>query len=120
MVDRVNITELLQLGMQVSQLKGKAVANNLANLNTPGYRRKEVKFEDFLAKALDSSGKVNLDKVKAELFEPRTTPVDEFGNDVDLETEVGAMIKDGTRYKAYVRLLSKMYKQMDMAISGRL
>ena len=47
------------------------------------------------------------------------TTVDSRGNDVDLDVEVGEMIKNGARYKMYVRLLNKMYKQMEMAIGGR-
>ncbi len=57
--------------------------------------------------------------IRKELFEPMTTDVNSQGNDVNLDVEVGEMVKNGARYKMYVRLLRKMYRQMEMAITGR-
>ncbi len=119
MSERIDITELLQVGMKATRLKGRAIANNIANMDTPGYRRKDIDFQDMLADAMQASKKGRLADVKAEFFEPRTTSVDSQGNDVDLNSEVGEMIKNGVRYKMYVRLLNKMYKQMEMAINSR-
>ncbi len=119
MPERIDIAELIQVGMKATRLKGKAIANNIANMDTPGYRRKDVNFHEFMADAMQASKKGRLADVKAEFFEPMTTSVDSQGNDVDLNTEVGEMIKNGVRYKMYVRLLNKMYKQMEMAITSR-
>ena len=119
MSNQINIMELLHFGFKTSQLKGKVIANNLANLDTPEYRRKAVRFEQLLSRALNSSGDLNLEKLEPELFEPRTTSVNAEGNDVNLDTEVGEMIKNSVRYKTYIRLLNRMYKQMDLAIMKR-
>jgi len=110
--------EILQAGLKATGLRGKAIAGNIANLDTPGYRRKDVRFEEFLQSALKRSG-ADLDDVQAEIFEPRTGPVDHLGNDVDLDVEVGEMVKNGAMYKTYVRLLGRIYRQMESAITGR-
>jgi len=48
------ITDLLEAGIKAEGLRQKAIAGNMANLETPGYRRIDVKFEELLAKVLDS------------------------------------------------------------------
>jgi flagellar basal-body rod protein FlgB len=112
-----NIVDFLEAGLRVESLRQKAIANNIANLKTPGYRSIRVKFEELLSKALDSPGAIDLSEVKAEIYQPNTTPVKSNGNDVSLETEVGKMVKNSLRYKAYIRLLSKKYRQMELAIN---
>ena len=112
-----SIIELIDAGIKAESLRQKAIANNVANLETPGYRRIDVKFEEVLAKSLDSSGKVDLSEIEPEVYQPKKTPLKANGNDVNLESEVGEMIKNSLRHKTFIRLLSKRYKQMEMAIN---
>jgi len=112
-----SIIALINAGIRAEGLRQKAIANNVANLETPGYRRIDVKFEDLLAKSLDSSGSVDLSKVEPQIYRPKQTLVKSNGNDVSLEGEVGAMIKNSLRYKTYIRLLNKRYRQIELAIN---
>ena len=112
-----NIVDIIATGIQAESLRQKTIANNIANLQTPGYRRFEVKFEELLAKALDSSGNVDLSDIELEIFQPQNTTVKPNGNDVSLEIEVGEMVKNTLRHKAYIRLLQKKYQQIEMAIA---
>ena len=41
--------------LDAGMLRSRVIANNIANINTPGYQRVEVNFEDELKKALDKS-----------------------------------------------------------------
>lgn len=116
MADGNRVVQLLEAGLRASAMRSKTIANNLANIETPGYRRKDVRFEDLLAGAINSSGEIDLSKVTAEIYEPMTTPVDSRGNDVSMDSEIGQMIKNGAAYKAYVRLLNRTYKQMELAM----
>ena len=111
------IVDLIEAGIRVENLRQKAIANNVANLETPGYRRVDVKFEELLAKALDSSGTVDLVEVQPQIHQPEETPTKSNGNDVSLEGEVGQMVKNALRHKAYVRLLAKKYSQIELAIA---
>jgi flagellar basal-body rod protein FlgB len=111
------IVAFLEAGIRAENLRQKAIANNVANLHTPGYRRIAVKFEELLAKALNSPGQVDLSEVEAQIYEPRQTPVKSNGNDVTLETEVGQMVKNTLRHKTYVRLLNKKYSQIELAMN---
>ena len=111
-----NIIDLIDVGIKAEGLRQKTIANNVANLETPGYRRIDVKFEEVLAKSLDSSDSVDLDEIEPEVYLPKNTPVNPNGNDVNLEGEVGAMIKNSLRHKTFIRLLSNRYKQIELAI----
>ena len=113
----INIIGLLEAGIKAESLRQKAIANNIANLETPGYRRIDVKFEELLAKVLNSSGTINLSEIEAQIYQPQETPVNSNGNDVNLEVEVGQIVKNTLRHKAYVRLLQKKYKQMQLAMN---
>ncbi len=112
-----NIIDFLEVSIKAESLRQKAIANNVANLQTPGYRRIDVKFEELLAKALDSSGTVKLSEIEPQIHQPKKTPVKSNGNDVDLETEVGEMVKNTLRHKAYIRVLQKKYQQLELAIN---
>ena len=92
------------------------IASNIANLETPGYRRVDVKFEEMLAKAIKSGRDFNPAEFKPELHRPMETPVKSNGNDVTLEAEVGNMVENSLRHKTYVRLVNKKYAQLNMAI----
>ena len=111
-----SILDFLEAGIRAESLRQKAIANNIANLETPGYRRIDVKFEELLAKTLDSPGAVELSEVEPQIYQPKQTPVKSNGNDVNLESEVGQMVKNSLRYKAYIRLLNKKYRQIELAM----
>jgi len=114
-----NIIDIIEAGIKAESLRQKAIANNVANLQTPEYRRVDVKFKELLAKALDSSGAVDLNEIEAQIYQPKQTAVKSNGNDVSLEVEVGEMVKNTLRHKAYIRLLQKKYQQIEAAIAVR-
>ena len=112
-----SIADFLEAGIRAESLRQKTIANNIANLQTPGYRRIDVKFKELLAKAMDSSGEVDFSDIEAQIYQPGQTTVKSNGNDVDLEIEVGQMVKNTLRHKTYIRLLQKKYSQMELAMS---
>jgi flagellar basal-body rod protein FlgB len=118
MSDSGNIVDLIETSIRAENLRQRAIANNVANLETPGYRRIDVKFEDLLAKCLDSSDGVDLNKIAPQIYQPKQTPVKTNGNDVKFEAEVGHMIRNAIRYKAFIRLLDKKYKQIELAMGA--
>ncbi len=111
-----SIVDILEAGIKAEDLRQKAIANNIANLETPGYRRLDVKFKQLLAKSIDSSGAIDLDDIEPQIYQPEQTAVKSNGNDVHLETEVGEMVKNNLRHKTLIRLLSRKYKQIELAM----
>ena len=118
MAQPVDIVGLLEAGIKAEGLRQRTIASNMANIETPGYRRLEVKFEEMLAKAL-TSDTADLDDVEPEIYQPESTPVKSNGNDVNMEAEVGELLKNSLRHTAYVRLLRKKLSQIEMAINVR-
>lgn len=119
MIGSSSIVNVLEAGLRGSLLRQKVIANNLANLNTPGFRRQAVRFEETLARLLETPGgprPEELAELQGEVFHPRNTPVDRNGNDVDLDTEIGELLQNTSRHKAYLRLLNKVYRQMELAM----
>ena len=114
-----NIYDFLDAGIRAENMRQKSIANNIANIETPGYRRLDVKFEEILAKSLDEDGSIDSNDLEPLLFSPKDSPVKENGNDVSMETEVGHLIDNSMKYKAYVRMLNKKYQQIEAAIDIR-
>jgi len=111
-----NIVDFLEAGLRAESLRQKAIANNVANLETPSYRSIDVKFKELLAKALDSQGQVDLSEIEAQIYLPKQTPLNSNGNDVSLEAEVGKMVKNSLLHTTYIRLINKKYRQMELAM----
>ncbi len=112
-----NIIDIIEAGIKAESFRQKTIANNVANLQTPGYRRIDIRFKELLIKALDPSGGVDLNEIEAQIYQPGQTAVKSNGNDVSLDVEVGEMVKNSLRHKTYIRLLQKKYQQIEMAIA---
>jgi len=110
------VTELLQAGVRAEHLRQKAIAANVANLQTSGYRRVDIEFQQALAKAIESGDPKEIQNLQPQFINPMDTPVNANGNDVNLEDEVGRMVENSLRHKTYVRLLNKIYRQVETAI----
>lgn len=116
---KTGIVELLQAGLKAETMRQQAMANNVANIQTPGYRRIDVQFEKLLAKAIDSGGEVNAEEIEPMLYQPKNTAAGPNGNDVNIENEIGEMVKNSLRYKAFVRLMNKKFVQIEAAINDK-
>ena len=105
--DYINVLEKAADG---AWARNDAIANNIANANTPGYKRQDVSFEAELKSALKASKYVSLDdKVSAlndhlERINPRTyTDSAEWSyrldrNNVDIDTENVALAANQIKY----------------------
>ncbi len=115
MIKNAQAIQTLQAALHAASMRQSAIANNLANIDTPGYRRHEVQFEEMLADAINSGRESDLSRIVPELHRPMDTPVDENGNDVSMEAEVGDLMRNTAMYKTYMRLLNRLYRQIEMA-----
>ncbi len=110
------IFDLITAGMRAEELRQKAIANNVANMETPGYRRIDVRFEELVAKAMESGQEADISKIEPEVYQPMTTRVASNGNDVSWEHEVGQMVQNTLRHRALVKLLNKKLEQITLAM----
>ena len=108
---------LLSRLLDVTALRHRVIAQNVANVNTPGYRRMEVAFDDALAQQLDPAA-------AAEPPAPRVVELPggatrEDGNNVDIDAEMGSLNKNSLLYNAYAQILASKIAAMRSAITGR-
>lgn len=108
----MQIYNLMKMGLDATELRGKAIANNIANINTPNYKRKYVTFEETLTGKLDKDAKIEL---KTDDF----SSMREDGNNVDLENEKVNQAATTLEYNALVSLANTKISMTKSVISGR-
>ncbi len=117
----VNPLQLDLIGklLDATTVRHQVIGQNVANVNTPGYRQREVVFEEALSEALKSSNGNDLSKVVPEvrLAEGLTTRSD--GNNVDIDIEMGRLTKNSLLYETYAQILSTKLGMLRSAISGQ-
>jgi flagellar basal-body rod protein FlgB len=99
----------------------EVIANNIANVNTPGFKRSDVQFQDALAAAVDgadSSGNSSaLDSFKPAVAQDQTTSMRADGNNVDVDVEMANLAENNVQYNALVQLAAKKLKSLEYVIS---
>lgn len=103
--------------MDVESRRRKVLTNNLANLNTPGYRAGRVSFKKALSDTL-SNGDVKGD-IETDVVRPQFDGDSGTGNNVELGREVVELNKNTLRTETYLAYLKFRKKQTATAITGR-
>ena len=116
MAGDMQVMQLMEAGIKAESARQKAIASNIANMNSPGYRRLDIRFEEILAKELKRSDRIDVEGLEAEIYQPNSTAVKPNGNDVALDMEVGEMVKNSLRHRTFMAVLKKKYQQMQLAI----
>ena len=111
--------DLLARLLDVASFRHDVIAHNVANVNTPGFQRQEVQFEDALAKALGGGNDQAALAIKPEVVSIEGGSTREDGNNVDIDLEMGRLNKNTLIYRVYTQILSVQLGQMRSAISGR-
>lgn len=110
---------LLSKLLDLTSTTNKVLANNIANANTPGFKKYDVSFQKELVKAVESKNinKIKDIKEKITLSGDKSTRKD--GNNVDLDKELVSFYQMSDRHNLYLEILSKKFKGMVAAIQGR-
>ncbi len=132
MLSRTNLP-LTQKMMDTAMLRGRVIANNIANVNTPGYRRVEVAFEEELRSGLDRTklkgtrtdekhlamGRKDLSGVNAEAYHPYDPTLPSGVNNVDIDMEMAKLAETQITYNYAVRFGQGVFKKLNAAIQGK-
>lgn len=111
-------TNLLVRMLAASELRAKVISSNIANQNTPGYKRRVVSFEEKLRQALESPRPARLDAILPEVSIDEQTPARADGNNVALELELNALRENRLLYETYATMLEAHFNLMDQAVTG--
>ena len=107
----MNIYGLMKMGLDAIELRSRTIANNIANINTPNYKRRYVTFEDSL--------KNEINNAKIEVKVDKYSEVREDGNNVDLENEKVNQAAASLQYNALVSLTNTKLAMVKSVIAGR-
>lgn len=128
--------KVLEKGLDAYSKRAEALANNIANVNTPNYKRKDIQFESFLEKVLRDDGSSiigkrtdekhfqigrenNLDGVEANFIEENSTVMRFDGNNVDIEKEKVEQTKNNIRYQFATNKISSSFSLLRSVIRNK-
>lgn len=130
--DKVSNVSSMLLGNNM--VRGEAIANNIANVDTPHYKRKEVSFESELTRVLkqENTPKDNLltthklhigfseardyRTVESRITEEYDTNYRNDKNNVDIEKEVSDLTKNYMHYNAVVSTVNQRFARIKSVI----
>lgn len=106
--------------MRAAHRNHVVLANNLANLETPGYRTSRVKFDRRLEDVLDHYGHLRPDRtIETKTYQPGYPESGPDGNNVKLEREIVELNKNSVRMQLYLDVLHSRIRRLRDAIAGR-
>ncbi|MBN2735455.1 MAG: flagellar basal body rod protein FlgB [Spirochaetales bacterium] len=126
--------DILKRSMDVSLLRRDVIANNIANAETPNFKRTDVTFESQLKRALDSEKKQSFpnfmtDKrhiafdapmdyrdVKANRVLDYLTQSKNNGNNVDVEVEMMSALENQLLYQTMVQVVQSEFSRINIVL----
>lgn len=126
----------LEKSLNAYSKRADAIANNIANINTPNYKRKDVQFENFLDDALnDTNGQISgyktnakhipinsvnkLDEIQPVSITENNTAMRNDGNNVDIEREKVEQAKNNVRYQLATNRVSSNFNILKNVIKNK-
>ena len=107
--------------MDVTILRQEAIAANLANANTPAYKRVDIDSDFSTAFKNALSGKANekIDNLSVNLAVDSSAPkTDASGNTVDIEKEMVLLSENQIQHQLESRMISGRLSRLRLAIKG--
>lgn len=123
------MSSVLQRALDGTWQKQKAIANNIANAETPGYKAIEVSFEESLEREVQklsskmnsgeefSQGLEGIENAEIEAYADYSTSERADGNNVNLDKENIEMAKTQLQYTYLTRSMTDMFSRLRYAIS---
>lgn len=124
-----NDTKYLEKALDGTWLRNKIIDQNIANVDTPNYKKKAVLFEDCLRDELNrnkmklyktdekhTSGIGKLNTSMPRIVEDKSYSFRFDGNNVNQDTEMAELYKNTIMYDAITRQLIDEYEKIKNAI----
>ena len=116
-----DVTErALEVALHGNELRQQVISNNLANVNTPGFKRSDVEFGHQLAEALqfspDSPSAVGGVTPVVQQDNVSTMRVD--GNNVDVDREATYLAETQLHFQTLMAVVTKNMQTMSSIITG--
>jgi len=111
--------------LDAAWLRNDVISQNIANVDTPNYKRKEVLFEEFLNSEMKysriSNGKSRLQgsgDIKV-IEDNKNYSYRLDGNNVDIEREMAKLAENTLRYNTLIQRMNGQFNKIRTVIRGR-
>lgn len=123
-----NYVNVLDKAADAANLRNELITNNLANVSTPGYKRKDINFEAILQAEL--GGEKSLYKAVKSANEDLSTLDPQVytdnaslsyrldGNNVDVATEEAYLAENQIKYRVLVDLMNQEFSRYSTVLSS--
>ncbi len=125
-----NYINVLNKAADASYTRNQIIANNIANVDTPHYKRKEINFENFLKAelskdSLEMNGDLNrivagvdLDKLKYTIYtDQKELDYRLDGNNVDINTENANLAQNQIRYYTLLNSMTQEFSRIKSVLN---
>jgi flagellar basal-body rod protein FlgB len=120
----------LEKSLNASWLRNETISNNIANVNTPGYKRESVEFESILRDRLQSIGiegemthekhmpigNVSIDHIEPSISKDMNSKYRRDGNNVNIDVEMANLAKNTIRYNMMTQRISGKFSKLKSII----
>ena len=121
-----NYINVLDKAADASWIRNEVLSNNIANVDTPNFKRQDVAFEQYLMAQLEGADSANLSKVVANVdldsitsttyTDPNTLSYRLDGNNVDIDTENVELASNQLKYQALINSISNEFNMLENAM----
>lgn len=118
----------LENGLNYASLKNKTIAQNIANVDTPNYKAKNVSFKQMLTDAQSETISANRTDARHYDFNIKTSSPGVYsyenfnyrsnGNGVDMDAEQASLAENTIYYNALVERISSKFNTLNNVIKG--
>src|ERR1700761_8349409 len=102
----MSLYDITQVGLEAAirgaSARQSALTSNVANANTPGYKRQDVDFHSTLAAAMGTGNEASLEDAGFTATTDNSAPMQTDGNSVDIDVEQANLAKNGLEYESLV------------------
>ncbi len=124
----------LEKAMDATKLRDSVINHNIANNDTPDYKRKYVEFEQYMLAAMsededsgfrlrrtrsghmDTTDKIDFSNISGVVKQDNSTTLRMDGNNVDIEHEMNEQAKNQVHYNTLVEQLNSEFRRIRAAI----
>lgn len=122
-----NYINVLDKAADASWKRNEIISNNIANVDTPGYKRKDVQFESYLMSALLGDGSLDKRVAEAKLNSLDASVYTDYsnlsyrldGNNVDIDTESAKLAENQIRYYTLMDSMTQEFNRIKTVLAPK-
>lgn len=119
-IPNISNINLMQKSLDALWLRQQTISNNIANIDTPNYKSKEVVFEDFLQNMLSTNSGTydsEVENISPQVVENSNTIAREDGNNVDIDKENIEMYRAQIQYDYMIREITSSFSNAKLVLT---